>query len=94
MRHNRGAPFQFLSKFFGCLSVQTDTDLNVLIDAHIFVPDIAKLFQCSHLYYPNMAALKGGGSPLTDEAWRPLEEGELLMVRHGEIVEQGLLAKC
>ena len=27
--------------------------------------------------------------PLTNEAWRPLGEGELLMVRHGGIIERG-----
>jgi len=32
--------------------------------------------------------------PLTNEAWRPLGEGELLMVRHGEIIEHSLLEKC
>ncbi len=32
-------------------------------------------------------------APLTDEAWRPLGEGELLMIRDGEVVEFGSLAK-
>jgi len=32
--------------------------------------------------------------PLTDEAWRPLQEGELLAIRHGEIVATTLPAQA